>query len=408
MFHSFELTKSIKRIRKTTYDNDDFFVCWNEPDDEENESIYFYRKPVHPSMEASFAILIGNEEMVQNVKVLENHCIVYTQTVYSGMKFLKIYRLEAGAQNIATFSINDRRHDAFAIEDLCLVNVNRVFYLQKIEADISIRPFDYTMIKVKHFSDNPFLEKLSFHSLPYHFKTNSWYESNFMIGDNVYDYEMTMYKHLLFIQRKSSYNDMFTYTNVYKIGFSVPIIEQVLSHKGKVFHSENKIIFHSELIIFINDFHTLENLYKIDIEHHFNNYNVFINDAFLSNDEEIKMTQISEESQMSYHRDLVRENPLNVTKIYASSSFDIFMFLKKETSQGTLYTTFNFKDKSISSIMIRGLVMGSEVNQVGIQNMIISDKKISVIMNQNVHDIVKQRSKCGMFRAEQLLYLFPK
>ena len=50
-------------------------------------------------------------------------------------------------------------------------------------------------------------------------------------------------------------------------------------------------------------------------------------------------------------------------------------------------------------------MIGVDVKQIGSQNIIISDKKISVLMNQNIHSIVKQRVKCGMFRAEKLFRL---
>lgn len=404
MFHSFELTKSVKRVRKIIYDNDSFFVCWNEPDDDENETLDFYSKPVHANMRASFSINIESNLLVQNVNLLENHCIV--EFVDMQNKYFEVYTLDQGAHSIAKFLINAKRHSIFQVDTTSLVYVDRHFYFQEMKADSSIDSFNYNnMIPVKHFSDDPFLKKVSFDTLPEYFKSHSWYASNFMFENHVYvdDYEITIYKHLLFVQQRFRNNNTLTFTRIYTVNFSEPIIKQVISHKGKVFYSQDKIIFWSGSIINIKDIHTFDYLYQADIEYMFDNYNVFLPKSDLLNDEEIEMLLVSETSKVSYYRNLIRKNPENVIKIYVSSSFDICVFFKEETTFGTSYTTFNFGNKSILSVIIKGISIGSEVQQIGNQNLIISDKKISVLMNENIHAIVQRRARCGMFRAEHSL-----
>ena len=314
---SFILQYSSNKIRKSTYQNEYFFACHYEPDDDQSESVDIYTKPLHPGIKPVCSIVISEDEgYVRHVHISGKHCIIITD-------YLKVYDILENRQVNHTLI-------SFIHVHVCFVHNQRlILFVRDTQGNSTIVSQNFSFqtsnqlledshsIFIQEFVNDPVIDDKTDHYIQKNDNvggTRSWFSNNLLSTQSY------MYKGLLVILRPdtvASENATFT-SHVFKLDDNV--FKQVCSFRNKIFCVEDKIIswcsFHGSSIMYIVDIQTFDIIYKLNTLNIFSDYSVSYNS--LNEDDDFVRREIPIFLSVSY-KNILRNDPQKIISIKSLS-----------------------------------------------------------------------------------------
>lgn len=407
MFHFDIITESTARTDKKTYENDDFFVCWNNQYNHyENDTIDIYRKPI--TKKTLFSISINSKDgtvSAQEVFLSEYYCIVRIdeETEHELRQYINIYELLKGT-HIATFSLELRGYPRFfAANQTCYMFGKSSCCIQKFHENNTKVPFLNRNVPVQCFQEH----ETWYHdkSMQY-FRSNIYYTSPRLVSqDSSSLSSITMYKNNVFVQKKLVWSNV-VITDVFSV--SNQQIKQLFSQRGSVFHSNNKAIFHFEHKITIRDINNFDHVhvYELNMAYILNNYPLSVyevhkKEAYSQSYELNRLNDVNRSYRTLYNN----RDHMNVDSIHVFDKFGVIIKVSFYDGNVAVYAIVNLNTKNILCVNIPYVMdnLGVEVIQIGFQTLLITSSQILAWINQNLHELVKTRAKLQMYRAERLV-----
>ena len=410
------ITESSKKRDRTTYENEDFFVCWNNQyKNYEDDTIDIYRKPI--TEKTLFSIQINSKNgtvFVQEVFLSETYCIVrIDEEAETFEQFINIYELQKGT-HVATFSLELNGHPQFfAMNQTAFMFGKKSCCIQQFHENKTKVPFLNRNVQVQSFQN-----KTWYHEKSRQYLCNDSYDVSLYLrpqSTNVLS-TITMYKNIVFLD-KLYLKTNHVITDVFRV-IDDQQIKQVFSQRGTVYHSKNKAIFKTERHITIRDINDFNR--DINDLNHAHVYELNIND--IVNHFSLSAYQVHEKEAFGYsklwiehvddnvnaYRTILKDNCDNIC-VDSINIVDKFGIIIKgsfhDDNAAAMHAIVNLKNKNIACFKISDEIIGVEVIQIGLQFLLVTGWQILAWMNQNLHEIVHSRARQQMYRAEKLICL---